>query len=816
MLRSTQSPSPAAPSRQRHFAQLLAVVVLTVVLVPHTPTVINSTASAASRPNEAGQPGEYPAPNEATVPDPQTATAITDLTVFTLTDAPSVIVSFNPTSNPPTFAPIEKYVLGYSVSPIDDSNWNSVTKVERSDLNPDRGVWNYFRVNNLRYSTPYYFALKAWNATAGYSPLSNVARVVTTDASRSWNSTSFASMPSDSWMDLRPQLPSGGVSQIAFGYDHVHEMVGTWGGHPAGGGYPQIDDLYTYELDSAPGGVWKLENLRFVNSDKPVGGCTNHGNFLGSLPTDEQYFLGMGRQATQRYEYWRKFYLEQGPWLYDFKLHKWFDAASLGYKGRELSDVSAWDPDDGILFIVDDRHDRQGRYTLYDPYKNETSTINVATWEDLGGSRQSQGLVYDTKRKQFIFVGAAVMTPDSGPGGFMNDVWTFNLRGDRKWVKVQGVSGTELLPATNNKFIADVAAAYDTLHDKVIMFVLVTGASSVNISDEAKLIMVFVYDPATKTWTRGNDMPWGPKGHRQMDLNAAFSEKHNAVIVLDAGANAAEEVGNRTCAYRYSNTSATPPAITPPVRNYPRFVREGFAAVIDATKVLLHWVPRSEDTGVVGYNVYRAPVSVTPYPKNAPPAYPYRDLAQYTRDVIQDITQPALADFRKLNSSPITGTSFLDTTVALNGGSGYPYKVYAFYVTAVDSGGHESGRSPLWFTIPQAPVGLRVLNNASTYDISWLPPHDGGQGITGYRVYVADTDLGVHEVTTNAVTQTSYSAPKTGIDKYNRFYVAAIDSLGQEGVPSGGVWGNYMYAGYYARYSSANPPPANPINLRVK
>jgi hypothetical protein len=748
----------------------------------------------------------------------QTSNAINDLTVIALTNSPSVIVSFNPTAHLPTFSPIEKYTLGYSTSSIDDSNWDSITKLERSDLSSDMAVWNYFRVNNLNYSTTYYFALKAWNSTVGYSALSNVVSIKTTDSAKSWNSASFATMPSDSWMDLKPALPSGGTSQVSYGYDAVNDVVMTWGGHPSGGGYPQVDDLYTYDLNLAPGGEWTLENLNFINSDKPVGGCTNHGNFLGSLPTDEQYFLGMGRQPTQRYEYWRKFYLEQGPWLYDFHAHKWFDAASIDYKPRDygsLNDPSAWDPDDGILFIVRVTN-TWNRYVLYNPYKNETTFIPVNTWSDLGGSRQSQGLVYDSKRKQFIFVAAAWMTADSGPGGFMKDVWTFDIRGTKKWTQVQGVIGTQVLPSRTNKFIGDVAAAYDSIHDKVIMFVLAVGGSYPLVSEEAKLIMVFIYDPSTKTWTRGNDMPWGPKGHRQMDLNAAFSEKHNAVILLDVGRNPSENIGNRTAAYRYSNVPATAPNITPPVRNYPRFVKEGFAAVSDATHVQINWTPRSEDKNVAGYNVYRALVSATPYPKNRPPAYAYYDLPQYTRDVIQNITPPAAGDFTKLNSKLIAGTSYNDSGVNLSGGSIYPYKVYAYYVTAVDSSGHTSGRSPFWFTIPQSPVALAVRNNTSTYDLSWTAPHNGGQGITAYRVYVADTDYTVRELTTNAISQTSYSISKKGIGTYNRFYITAIDSLGQEGVPSGGVWGNYMYASIYNKYGLPGTPPAPPKNFMIK
>jgi hypothetical protein len=160
----------------------------------------------------------------------------------------------------------------------------------------------------------------------------------------------------------------------------------------------------------------------------------------------------------------------------------------------------------------------------------------------------------------------------------------------------------------------------------------------------------------------------------------------------------------------------------------------------------------------------------------------------------------AIKDLQKINSALITGTLFTDTQVNLaqktTDSEDYRYAVYAYIVRAVNNLGTESGPSPYALTIPSEPpyVFLREGNNAA--EIKWTPNPE--KGIAGYRVYQYNGSLNpMIRLTDSLVKATTYTVEGLKPNQ-QRFWVAAVDSLGQEGMPSSPVWYNHRYYdGFY-------------------
>lgn len=180
------------------------------------------------------------------------------------------------------------------------------------------------------------------------------------------------------------------------------------------------------------------------------------------------------------------------------------------------------------------------------------------------------------------------------------------------------------------------------------------------------------------------------------------------------------------------------PSTTPPTPS-------AFQATLGATGVALQWEPVSY-SGSVGYNVYRSAT-----------------LTSATT---------------KLNTSTLTGTTFVDT--AAPAGSSWVYQV-----TAVDtSNGHQSpaatssvvlasGASAVP-SVPVAPTNIQAFGGTDTIALSWT----GSPGATSYEVdreAPGDTQF---TVLSTSVTATTYSDPFTTPGVTYTYRVLAINDVG--------------------------------------
>jgi hypothetical protein len=131
--------------------------------------------------------------------------------------------------------------------------------------------------------------------------------------------------------------------------------------------------------------------------------------------------------------------------------------------------------------------------------------------------------------------------------------------------------------------------------------------------------------------------------------------------------------------------------------------------------------------------------------------------------------------------------------------SGQPYRlgVFAYRVRTVDDAGKVSGPSPASFTIPSSPEYVFSREDGETCQLKWTANRE--RGIVGYRVYRLDGRWNkdpVSRLTPQPISETTFADDTAG-QRTRRYYIVAVDALGQEGFPSSPVWHQREWRAYY-------------------
>jgi hypothetical protein len=182
----------------------------------------------------------------------------------------------------------------------------------------------------------------------------------------------------------------------------------------------------------------------------------------------------------------------------------------------------------------------------------------------------------------------------------------------------------------------------------------------------------------------------------------------------------------------------------------------------------------------------------------------------------------AVGPFKRISKEPVTGTSFVDREVTLDktgqalgeplwhrtlskeeldpAGKPYRYDVYAYRIRAV-SDRQESGPSEAVFTIPSMPQGVFSKEEGGTCHLKWAASPE--KDLKGYRVYRMDGRFDkepIPRLTADPIPGTTYSDPAAGKSS-RRYYIVAVDALGQEGHPSMPVWHEREWKAYYKPFT---------------
>jgi hypothetical protein len=244
------------------------------------------------------------------------------------------------------------------------------------------------------------------------------------------------------------------------------------------------------------------------------------------------------------------------------------------------------------------------------------------------------------------------------------------------------------------------------------------------------------------------------------------------------------------------------------VRAQPRIVEDAVVSVMSAREVRLDWQPPA-GADVVGYTIERAPVEVLSEDQIVRLK---KDTAPLSPPSVGAVR--AIGSFVRLTKEPVRATTFTDAGVDLGhparvegeplfttrlraeqldaAGTPYRFGVFAYRVRAVNVLGVESGASPYFLTIPSAPQRLFSKEDGDRCKLRWQANPE--RALRGYRVYRMDgpringPGQPVRRLFTDPVGATELVDGAAGKDGSKRYWVVAVDALGQEGLPSAPTW----------------------------
>lgn len=254
------------------------------------------------------------------------------------------------------------------------------------------------------------------------------------------------------------------------------------------------------------------------------------------------------------------------------------------------------------------------------------------------------------------------------------------------------------------------------------------------------------------------------------------------------------------------------------VRTQPPLVEDLVVSVKAADEISLRW-PRQETAA--GYHVERAVVEVFS-----------EDEIERLRKDTPPLTEPSVGamksfgPFERITKEPIKETTYTDRSVDLTkpaavekpiwqhrfrkdqlnaDGKPYRFAVYAYRVRAVSPNGVIGGDGPYALTIPSSPTWLFSKEDGDDCRLKWADNPE--TNLKGYRVYRMESPRvnGPGQKTTR-VTQKPLAEPSYVDEKIGpltrRYWVVAVDALGQEGFTSAPTWHYREYRRFYIPFTS--------------
>jgi hypothetical protein len=562
--------------------------------------------------------------------------------------------------------------------------------------------------------------------------------------------------PSNTWRDLRP-LPAPVARPLrCAAWDAEHQVVVVFGGE-GGDEDTHVYDPYT--------NTWT--RLRPKVHPTPRSG--------GNMAYDAAHKLHVlfGTQFGD----------DPHTWTYDLRTNEWRDRKPAKQPPTDRNDaVLAYDVASQVVIALVravDANDGQGvarghlETWAYDAGKNEWQAMNPMRQPDGWGNR-SRALVA-LPDQNVILAEARVNTADRGSGADREQqVWTYRY--------VEPKPDRAPLPPTGLTVKVEthaVALAWQASPSRdVAGYAVYRGTGEQPWRVEYKQIA-----RVDRTSFRDEDVKPGILRH------------YFIRSVTKGGSESADSVR---------------------VRAQPRVVEDVAVSVVGAKDVRLSW---KVVEGATGYRVERAPVEV----------FSEDELVRLKKDT-PPLKEPsvgavkAVGQFERLTKEPVAGTGYTDTALDLTRpqttgdaplyrhrfhaeqldakGAPYRFAVYAYRVRAVNALGIEGGPSPYFLTIPLAPQWVFAQEAGEQCRLKWAANSE--QALKGYRVYRMEgpklngPGQPVTRLTEEPIQETTFTDPKATRET-KRYWVVAVDALGQEGLPSAPVW-------HYRQFRKAYEP----------
>ena len=410
-------------------------------------------------------------------------------------------------------------------------------------------------------------------------------------------------------------------------------------------------------------------------------------------------------------------------------------------------------------------------------------------------------MAYDEARKLHVLFGSQ----------FDNDqhTWAYDVRRN-EWRDMK----PEVQPPTDKN---DAVLTYDPIHRVVLAIIKITTGKDEDAKHE---LQTWAYDAGANRWSRMNPTA-EPDSSSNRARNLVFAPELNLAILENCTSKPREQ---QVWTYRFGDAPAgqTPLSVAKPRSELP-LVEDGVVSVIGPQRVMVSWTEpcgarfhRAEHVGNVlhGYHVERADVEV--YSDDQ-----LKRLKSQTPPLAEPIVGAIrrIGPFKRLTTEPLKVTSFVDTAINLNepqtiegeptfdrplhkehlaeSGRECRKAVFAYRIRSVDDAGKESGPSSALFTIPSSPQNVFSREEGTTCQLKWSPNPE--QGIVGYRVYRMDGRYEkdpVSRLTAEPITATNFQDESAG-KQARRYYIVAVDALGQEGFLSSPVWFQREWRDFY-------------------
>jgi hypothetical protein len=355
---------------------------------------------------------------------------------------------------------------------------------------------------------------------------------------------------------------------------------------------------------------------------------------------------------------------------------------------------------------------------------------------------------------------------------------------------------------------------YDPHNKVVIALVRVSEGKG----DGAKThLETWAFDAGKRTWTKMNPPKEPtPSGSRARLLT--FLPDHGVALLENRTHPPTAAAEQQMWTYRYafpSKEKQPERAKSKRVYNQPPLVEDVVASVKSVKEVELSWkAPPGGD--VAGYQIERAVVEVwtedelnvekkhTP-PLKEPSVASLRRIGAFetlTKKPVKELKWTDKVDLstpQKVEGKPIWERR-RDKSEIDEKGKPYRHAVYAYRVRAVNKQGVAGGPSPYVLTIPSAPQHAYSREHSQGCDLKWA--RNSELGLKGYRVYRLDGRWGnqpVSRLTAEPTTKTTFTDEKAG-KVARRYHVVAVDSIGQEGIPSAPVWFEREWKSFYVPF----------------
>ncbi len=613
-----------------------------------------------------------------------------------------------------------------------------------------------------------------------------------------------------------------------------------YGGHNQGGGGEQGSEIWTFDPFTAK---WALKEP----NTSPPGVCCVQMNAYD--PLQARYLRFPSFSASHGWQWQREVYLNNtSVWSYDLETNLWRNLRPVPTASPSPLRSTAWDTDHEVAVVFGGEGNREGT-VVYDPYTNTWTSMKPALQPEFRSGGQ---MAYDEARKLHVLFGSQ-FTKDE-------HTWAYDLR-KNEWrdMKPPAMPSTEpndavlTYDSVNQVVLAIVKISQGK--DEDAKSHLETWAYDAGKSEWKKmnpgrepdpsgnrardlmfvpeLNVAFLENCAGKpreqqVWTYryggGKPAPAAPLGLRVTTTadGASLSWISREKLKVFRGEGSVpwkvEYAEVATAEGSWKDSGLKPGTVytyrvgNERARTQPRIVEDVVVSVLGAREVEVSW-KASPAEDVAGYHVERAVVEVA------------------TEDQLKSLKSrtPPLADpsaggirkigaFRRLTESPLKGP-FVDRSLDLErpapvesepalqrsfskeswdeSGKTYRFGVYAYRVRAVNALGVESGPSAATLTIPSGPQWVFSREEGPTCHVKWAANPE--KGIKGYRVYRMDGRFdkeAVSRLTPDPVADLKLSDPEAG-KRSRRYYVIAVDALGQVGFPSAPTWFEREWKSFY-------------------